>query len=164
MTQNDKPTIILGLDYGIKKMGMAMANTLTQDPRPFDILAMDNGQPDWDNLIGMVQAWQVGIIIIGLPLHMDGTESMLTKRASKFARRLAHRLAERRVHAKVYGYDERLTSHEARQLALDNGWIDSPSDPIDDISACLLVQSYLYEPDRAVYVGSYYDNPNKGKP
>lgn len=159
----DKPKVILGLDYGVKKMGMAMANTLTQDARPFDILAMDNGQPDWENLLGMIETWQVGLIIVGLPLNMDGTESMLTKRASKFARRLSHRLAERHLSAEVYAYDERLSSREARTLAFEMGLIERVTDPIDDISACLVLQSYFYEPERASYVGSYYDNPQKGK-
>lgn len=160
---DDKPKVVLGLDYGVKKMGMAMANTLTQDARPFDILAMDNGQPDWDNLIGMIEMWQVGLIIVGLPLNMDGTESMLTKRACKFARRLSHRLAERHLDVQVYTHDERLSSREARTLAVEMGLIKRPTDPIDDISACLVLQSYFYEPKRAIYVGSYYDNPQKGK-
>lgn len=154
-----KPIIVLGLDYGVKKMGMAMANTLTKEPRPFDILAMDNGQPDWDNLIGMIQTWQVGIIVVGLPLNMDGTSSMLTLRASKFARRLSHRLGERHISAKVYSYDERLTSREARAIAHERGG----QDPIDDISACVLLDSYFYDPTLAIYVGSYHDNPQKGK-
>ena len=41
-----KPHLILALDYGVKKMGMALGNTVTETARAFDILAMDNGQPD----------------------------------------------------------------------------------------------------------------------
>lgn len=87
------PTLILALDFGVKKMGMALGNTLTADARPFDILAMDNGQPDWDNLLGIIEQWRIDVVVVGLPLNMDGTDSMLSKRAAKFARRLAHRLA-----------------------------------------------------------------------
>ncbi|MGO2884321.1 MAG: Holliday junction resolvase RuvX, partial [Psychrobacter celer] len=47
-----KPHLILALDYGVKKMGMALGNTITETARAFDILAMNNGQPDWDNLLG----------------------------------------------------------------------------------------------------------------
>lgn len=158
---NTQPTLILALDFGVKKMGMAMANTLTQEPSPFDILAMDNGQPDWENLLGMIQTWQVGLVIVGLPLNMDGTDSMLTKRAHKFARRLSHRLGERHISAKVYSYDERLTSYEARALAKERGWIKHQNDPIDDVSACVLLDSYFYAPQLAIYVGNYHDNQTK---
>lgn len=160
---NDKPTLILALDYGVKKMGMALGNDLTKDARPFDILAMNNGQPDWDNLLGIIETWEVGKIIIGMPLNMDGTDSMISKRAHKFARRLSHRLGERHSSAQVFLYDERLSSHEARQLAWENGWIKHPTDPIDDVSACVLLDGYFFEPTLAVYVGSYHDNEHKGK-
>ncbi|MGP4846625.1 hypothetical protein ACTXGQ_21105, partial [Marinobacter sp. 1Y8] len=40
-----KPHLILALDYGVKKMGMSLGNTITQTARAFDILAMNNGQP-----------------------------------------------------------------------------------------------------------------------
>lgn len=154
----DAPTLILALDYGVKKMGMALGNSLTKDARPFDILAMNNGQPDWDNLLGIIESWQVGLIVVGLPLNMDGTDSMLTKRAHKFARRLAHRLGERHLKIPVYAYDERLSSREARTLAVEMGLTTQMTDPIDDLSACLVLQSYFYEPEHAILVGSYYDD------
>lgn len=161
--KNNKPKLILALDFGIKKMGMALGNDLTQDARPFDILAMDNGQPDWDNLLGIIEVWCIDKVVVGLPLNMDGTESMLTKRAKKFARRLAHRLGERHFDVPVYFYDERLTSKEARLMAWEMGWITHEQDPIDDLASCILLNSYFYAPQLAIYVGSYHDNPQKGK-
>lgn len=162
MTQ-DKPTLILALDFGVKKMGMALGNSLTQDARPFDILAMNNGQPDWDNLLGIIETWQIDEVLVGLPLNMDGTDSMLSKRAAKFARRLSHRLGERHSATKVFMYDERLSSKEARELAWERGWIAHERDPIDDISACILIDGYFYAPQLACYVGNYHDNEQKGK-
>ncbi|WP_434352891.1 Holliday junction resolvase RuvX [Psychrobacter sp. HD31] len=138
--------LILALDYGVKKSGMALGNTLTQNARPFDILAMDNGQPDWENLLGIIDAWKVHQVVVGLPLNMDGSTSMLAKRAHKFARRLAHRLMERKSMVQVLLHDERLSSREAREIAWENGWIDDERDPIDDISACILLNSYLANP------------------
>lgn len=163
MTTSDKPTLVLALDFGIKKMGMALGNTLSCDARPFDILAMNNGQPDWDNLLGIIDTWKIGIVVVGLPLNMDGSDSMLSKRAHKFARRLSHRLGERHLPAKVFLHDERLSSKEARALAWERGWIDDETNPIDDIAACILLDGYFYEPSLAQYVGSYHDNEHKGK-
>lgn len=150
------PTTLLGLDYGIKKMGMALGNTITQDARPFDILAMNNGQPDWDNLLGIIEAWQIGIIVIGLPLNMDGTESMLAKRCAKFARRLAHRLGEQKRFPKIYLSDERLTSREARELCWSLGLIKDHTDPIDDISACLILNAYFDNPKALIAIDNYH--------
>lgn len=146
--------VILALDYGVKKMGMALGNSLTQDARPFDILAMNNGQPDWDNLIGIISIWQVSQVLVGLPLHMDGTASMLSKRAHKFARRLAHRLAAAGQPVTVKLVDERLSSREARTLAWDNGWIKHAQDNIDHVAAAVLLASHFEHPDAAHIVNS----------
>lgn len=158
----DKPdstpgqTVLLGLDYGVKKMGMALGNTVTQDARPFDILAMNNGQPaDWDNLLGIIDTWKIGRVVVGLPLNMDGSSSMLAKRAHKFARRLAHRLMEQRIQVPVQLFDERLTSVEAREMAWELGLIKNERDPIDDISACLLLQTYLSNPKHAHDIATF---------
>lgn len=151
---------ILGLDYGVKKMGMALGDTYTKSCRPFDILAMQNGQPDWDNLLGIIESWQISTVIIGLPLHMDDSTSMLARRAAKFARRLAHRLGERRLSVAVFVSDERLSSFEARQIAQELGLSKNPKDPIDDISACLILQSYFDHPQSLIAIESYFQSSN----
>lgn len=143
MSACDTAKVLLGLDYGVKKMGMALANTLTKDAQPFGILAMDNGQPDWDNLLGIITNWQIAYVVVGLPLNMDGTDSMLSKRAAKFARRLAHKLGERHISTIVYLTDERLTSREARELSWELGLIDNDNAPIDDVAACLILSSFF---------------------
>lgn len=143
-TDSTNPTkLILALDYGVKKMGMALGNTLTKNARAFDILAMNNGQPDWDNLIGIIEKWRIQQVIVGLPLNIDGSDSALSKRAHKFGRRLAHKLTEAHINATVTMVDERLSSIEARQLAWEQGWIKDERDPIDDIAACILLDSYF---------------------
>lgn len=147
-----KPHLILALDYGVKKMGMALGNSLTQTARAFDILAMNNGQPDWDNLIGIIKVWGVAQVVVGLPLNMDGSSSMLSKRAHKFARRLAHRIMEQHLPVTVSLCDERLTSIEAREIAWNNGWIKHERDPIDDISACILMSTYFADPNSSIAI------------
>lgn len=147
-----KPHLILGLDYGVKKMGMALGNTITETAQAFDILAMNNGQPDWDNLLGIINTWGVTQVIVGLPLNMDGSSSMLSKRAQKFARRLAHRLVEQHLPVTVKMCDERLTSVSAREIAWEQGWIQHERDPIDDISACILLSTYFTDPASAMAI------------
>ena len=147
-----KPHLILALDYGVKKMGMALGNSITETARAFDILVMNNGQPDWDNLLGIIKVWGVSKVIVGLPLNMDGSSSMLSKRAHKFARRLAHRIMEQHLPVVVSLCDERLTSVAAREIAWDNGWIQNERDPIDDISACILMSTYFADPNSSIAI------------
>ena len=147
-----KPHLILALDYGVKKMGMALGNTVTETARAFDILAMDNGQPDWDNLLGIIKVRGVARVVVGLPLNMNGSSSMLSKRAHKFARRLAHRIMEQHLPVTVSLCDERLTSVAAREIAWENGWIKHERDPIDDISACILMSTYFADPNSSIAI------------
>ncbi len=154
----DTPNTILALDYGVKKSGMALGNTLTNNAQPFGILAMDNGQPDWDNLLGIISSWQITSVVVGLPLNMDGTDSMLSKRAAKFARRLAHKLGERHSTTSVHLSDERLTSREARSLAWERGLISHEREPIDAIAACLIFGAFIN--GHSTPVLSYHNNPN----
>ena len=147
-----KPHLILALDYGVKKMGMALGNSITETALAFDILVMNNGQPDWDNLLGIIKVWGVSKVIVGLPLNMDGSSSMLSKRAHKFARRLAHRIMEQHLPVVVSLCDERLTSVAAREIAWENGWIQHERDPIDDISACILMSTYFADPNSSIAI------------
>ena len=147
-----QPHLVLGLDFGVKKMGMALGNTITETARAFDILVMNNGQPDWDNLLGIIKVWGVTQVIVGMPLNMDGSSSMLSKRAHKFARRLAHRLTEQHQPVIVKMCDERLTSVGAREMAWEQGWIQHERDPIDDISACILLSTYFSDPKSALAI------------
>lgn len=147
-----KPHLILGLDFGVKKMGMALGNSITESARAFDILAMNNGQPDWDNLLGIIKVWGVTQVIVGLPLNMDGSRSMLSKRAHKFARRLAHRIMEQHLPIVVKMCDERLSSVAAREMAWEQGWIKHERDPIDDIAACILLSTYFDNPNNALAI------------
>ena len=98
---------VMGLDFGIAKMGIALGNTLTQTASPLMQFKMDNGKPNWDELLKIIESWQVSTIIIGLPLNMDGTASELGNRAKKFARRLKHQLEEAHRPRPIILADER---------------------------------------------------------
>ena len=137
-----------GENSGINKINRYLVCSLSA----FDILAMNNGQPDWDNLLGIIKVWGVAKVVVGLPLNMDGSSSMLSKRAHKFARRLAHRVMEQHLPVVVSLCDERLTSVAAREIAWENGWIKNERDPIDDISACILMSTYFADPSSSIAI------------
>lgn len=132
-------SVVLAFDYGVKKMGIAVGNTETHTAQPLDIFHMDNGQPDWTALIALITEWKANKLLVGLPLNMDGSESHLSKRANKFAKRLNHKLKENHTPCDIYLVDERLSSREARGK--------STAQQIDDTAAFVLLESWLHEPN-----------------
>lgn len=139
----DSILTVLAFDFGTTKMGIAIGNTLTQTARPLCQFSMDNGKPDWQALLAIVQEWQAQQIIVGLPLNMDDSVSELALRSRKFARRLNHQLKEHKIRCQVLLVDERLTSREARLLAWEYGLISKENEPIDSIAAAILLGSWL---------------------
>lgn len=135
--------IVMALDYGIKKMGMAIGNDLTKDAQPLDVLAMNNGQPDWDNLLGIIITWGVRVVVVGLPKNADGSQNMLCLRAKKFARRLRHRLQEQGHHAVFVLVNEHLSSYDARDMLKSRHIKPKNHRAIDAYAACLLLSSYF---------------------
>jgi putative Holliday junction resolvase len=123
--------IALGFDFGSKKIGVASGQSLTATASPLDILKAKNGIPNWDDIGQLVQQWQPQLIIVGLPLNMDGSESDLSLRAKKFARRLAANYT-----CAVGLMDERLTSREARELSSHDG-------QVDHVAAALILESWF---------------------
>ncbi|WP_410472824.1 Holliday junction resolvase RuvX [Faucicola mancuniensis] len=143
--ENSQIKTIMGLDFGISKMGISLGNTLTQTATPLMQFKMDNGKPDWQKLLNIITEWQVSQIVIGLPLNMDGTDSELGNRAKKFARRLNHQLEMAHIPCPVIMADERLSSREAKNLAWEYGLIKNENEPIDSIASAIMLGSWLRE-------------------
>jgi putative Holliday junction resolvase len=104
------PEVTLGLDYGRKRIGIAVSTPLgTVHPRPR--LVRTTLEADLAALAGLVEETGAGAVVLGLPHNMDGTTSEMEKEVRRFAVALA---AACRV--PVYGSDERLTSEAAEQI------------------------------------------------
>ena len=134
---------VMGLDFGVAKMGNALGNTLTQSATPLMQFPVDNGKPNWQALIDLICQWQVATIVIGLPLNMDGSASELGNRAKKFARRLNHQLEIAHLTRPIVLADERLTSREAKNLAWEYRLIKDEKTPIDSIASAIMLGSWL---------------------
>ncbi|MDB3885077.1 Holliday junction resolvase RuvX, partial [Porticoccaceae bacterium] len=100
-----------------------------------------NGKPQWLEIDALITQWKPNLVLVGLPLNMDDTESELSARARKFARRL-----EGRFNVQVEMVDERLTSQEAKSIIRGNSKRGSSTEDltkIDHIAAALILQSWL---------------------
>ncbi|MGD8514099.1 MAG: Holliday junction resolvase RuvX [Granulosicoccaceae bacterium] len=127
------PQILLGFDFGERRTGVAIGQTLAGTARPLTTLATRDGAQDFVAIGKLIKEWQAGALVVGLPLHMDGSEQPLTDRVRRFARQL-----EGRFHLPVYLVDERLSSDEAsRRTGKKTG--------IDADAACIILQDWMQQ-------------------
>ena len=129
----------LCFDYGLKNIGVALGNSLTNEARPLTILGAVNGKPQWGEVEALIKEWQPNAIIVGNPIDEDGTSTELSGRAEKFARQLEGRLG-----IKAMLHDERFSSKEAKLRAKESGHRgDFFAKPIDDLAAAIILESWL---------------------
>lgn len=130
---------VIGFDFGKKYIGVAVGQEITGTASPLGSIKANNGIPHWDNLEKYLKEWQPDLIIIGLPLNMDGSEQQLTLDAKKFGNRVFGRFG-----IKVAFQDERLTTADAKeQLFARGGYKNLAKDNIDAESAKLIIESYF---------------------
>ncbi len=123
---------LLAFDYGLKTIGVAIGQSVTGSATPLPPIRARNGKPNWTTIAGLIREWDVNLLVIGLPLNMDDTESDMSALARKFASDLSTRFSLPATFA-----DERLTSREA--LAQTQGdWEKSHG-----VAAMLIAESYL---------------------
>ena len=135
-----KPVTALAFDFGVGQIGVAVGQTLTGSASPLSVLRARDGQPDWSQIESLLKEWRPDLLLVGLPLNMDGSESVFCARARKFARRLHGRFG-----LAVKMVDERLTTREAKARAAPR---ESYRDhPVDNLAAQILLESWLNEPD-----------------
>lgn len=128
---------LLGFDYGTKRIGVAVGQDITRTVTPLTTLPCTNETPDWQAISKLILEWKPDILVVGLPLHLDGTTQALTDRAQRFGNQL-----KGRYNLPVEMVDERLTSHEAEtELATRKG--KTAKADIDALAAALILQSWL---------------------
>ena len=119
---------VIGFDYGSHWIGVAVAQTLTRQASP--LTAIRNN--DWSAIEQLLHEWQPQVLVVGLPLTMTGDEQPMSDAAKRFARRL-----EGRFQIETVLVDERLTTREAWQIALENQGRKSKTE-IDCMAAALI--------------------------
>ena len=130
---------LLAFDYGTKNIGVATGQTITSSANSLPSLKAKDGIPDWSQIEKLISEWKPDLVLVGLPLNMDDTESELSARARKFANRL-----NGRFNVKTEMVDERLTSFEAKGEVMSRGGSrDYKNNPVDSIAARLILEGWL---------------------
>lgn len=134
--------VYLGFDFGYKRIGVAVGQSITLSASPLPTLAAKQGIPDWTILARLIDQWQPQALIVGLPTCIDGSEQYTTPAARHFAKQLKKRFA-----LPVHLVDERLTTVEARaQLFAEGGYRKLKRTPIDSTAACIILEQWLQCP------------------
>ena len=121
---------ILAIDFGLKKVGLAIGNTLTKTSMPISTIFYKSKQELFNLLEKHVIEWKPEFIIIGNPLNMDQTESEMSKLAEKFSTQFS-----KKFNLAVKLVDERLSSFEAKEFTKD--------DNLDAMAAKLILDSWM---------------------
>lgn len=129
---------ILCFDYGTKSIGVAVGSELTGSATLLAALKAKDGIPDWQQIERLIQEWQPKLLLVGLPLNMDGSEQEFTARTRKFANRLHGRFG-----LPIAYHDERLSTADARsRLFAEGGYRNLSKDKVDSLSAQIIFEGW----------------------
>ena len=142
---NADEATVLAFDFGTRKIGVAIGNTLTRVARPLTTIVSEASAARFDAIASLIEEWQPGMIVVGRPVHADGSEHEMTARAERFARQLSGRFG-----LKVSCVDERYTS-VAADAELAGAGIRGKDRKAqrDAVAAQLILQSWFDETDRS---------------
>ena len=132
---------LLAFDFGTKRIGIAIGQEVTGTANPLLTITAIKHKPDWDSISKIIKEWQPDLLVIGLPLHMDGTEQPMTQAARRFSNQL-----NGRYQIPIALMDERLSSNEAESIIKEQSGSASlyaDKEQIDMISAQLILQSWM---------------------
>jgi putative Holliday junction resolvase len=116
---------ILAFDFGEKRIGVAVGNTITKTTEALKIIQEKNQDEKFKAIEVLIQEWQPQLLVVGLPTHPDGAEHEMTQKAKRFGNQLHGRFQK-----EVVWVDERYTSV-------------SVQDGNDALAAQLILQQYL---------------------
>ena len=121
---------LLSFDFGTRRVGVATGNTLLKSAQALTTIAAE-GDVRFERIARLIDEWQPDALVVGIPVHPDGTPHDNTRRAQRFARQL-----HGRFRLPVHEVDERYTTTEA----LAGGAAD-----VDAASAALILEQYFRE-------------------
>jgi putative Holliday junction resolvase len=101
----------LAFDFGKRRIGVAVGQRITSTAEGIETVVNTDQGPDWKAIDRLIKGWKPKAIIVGLPLHMDGSPSDMSADAICFAKAIETRYAPTPVHT----IDERLSTLEARE-------------------------------------------------
>lgn len=130
---------VLAFDFGERRVGIAVGEHLLASATPLMTIDNESNEIRFQIITKLVNEWQPRLLVVGLPLSLDGTEHAVTQLCKKFARRL-----NGRFNLPVALIDERYSSAEASQLLNEAGIRGrAQKEMLDQVAAQTILQSYF---------------------
>ncbi|UDG79986.1 Holliday junction resolvase RuvX [Candidatus Steffania adelgidicola] len=130
---------IMAFDFGTKNIGISIGQRVTFTARPLMTLKAKNGVPNWQQIQRLFDEWHPDIVVVGLPLTMNGSEQPITARVRTFSNRLHGHFG-----IQVVLHDERLSTVEARVRLFERGGYRAlMKSKIDAYSAVIILESWF---------------------
>lgn len=135
----EAPGRILAIDYGSRRMGLAVSDPLGITAQGIDTLERKNKRADFGRLERIIREYQIREIVLGNPLRMSGQEGTQSQKVAEFAEEL-----RQRFELPVHLWDERLTSAQANRLLRENEVsLKRRTQAVDRMAAVLILQSFM---------------------
>ncbi|MEM7430944.1 MAG: Holliday junction resolvase RuvX [Pseudomonadota bacterium] len=137
----DTTTTLLAFDYGRRRIGSAVGQSITQSASPLGVITNGSNGPDYDHVHALIREWRPNLLVIGQPLFADGSTTPMQAEIDAFVEALAE------FDLPVEFVDERHTSQEAeaelkrRRVAGERGRIQK--EDIDSAAAVLIAERFL---------------------
>jgi len=136
---------LLAFDFGLRRIGVALGTIRLRSARPLTTIDAEGNDARFAAIGALIAQWQPERLVVGVPLHADGTAHAMTARAQRFARQLEGRFA-----IPVIEVDERHTTAVARSAAREAGRGGRAHRALRDaLAAQVILQAYLDSPHDA---------------
>jgi putative Holliday junction resolvase len=130
---------IMGLDYGSRRIGVAICDELGLTAQGAATINRKNRHADLDAIADLVRHYDIERIIIGYPIRLDGSEGIQCEKVNRFCRRL-----EARLSLPVIRQDETLSTKEAEEILCQTGMRPKKrKEIVDRVAASIILQGYL---------------------
>jgi putative Holliday junction resolvase len=135
---------ILGLDYGSKRIGVAVCDELGMTAQGLATITRKNRRQTLEDIAGFIRTYNAEKIVIGYPIRLDGTEGIQCEKINKFAS-----ILESTFSLPVIKWDETLSTKEAEEI-LTRAKIarNKRRNIVDKLAASLILQGYLDAQER----------------
>ena len=131
----------MAFDFGLRRIGVAVGQQVTNSASPVDVVANTGRGPDWKRISDLIREWRPQRLVVGMPLHADGSPSDMSNVVKAFATELD------RYDLPVELVDERFSSIEAKerlkQMRADGVRGRIAKAAIDAASAVLIAERWL---------------------
>ena len=131
----------MALDYGEVRIGIAFSDLMQIVASPYETYTRKSVDEDIKYLANLTKTQQVSVLVVGLPINMDGTEGDRAQKTREFANALKQHISQ---NIELVFVDERLSSVEAEEMLIQaKVRRDKRKMVIDKVAASIILQGYL---------------------